>query len=381
MPDHPTSPSEHDHEHDHDRNHEHEHDHDRNHEHDHDHDRNHDHDHDHRRDEDRPAGEGHPHERHIAPNATATSVRRERRLAIALVLNLLIVVAQVVFGFLAKSLGLIADAGHNLTDVAAILASLLAVRWARRRPTGQRSFGYHRATILAAQGNAVSILVVTVWIIYAGVNRLIHPEPVRGSIVVVVALVAAAANLIAALAVRESHTAHDHGAGAHGEDLNMRSAMLHMIGDTAASIGVAIAGTIILISGGAYWLDPAASMALGVLIAYQAWKLLWAATDVLLESTPSGIDTGEVSSAIATMPGVEAIHDLHVWSLSSDVRALSAHLVMSGHPTLEQAQVVGDAVKQMIGPRFAISHITLELECEACSPNGQWCAIDAPLVL
>ena len=338
----------------------------------------HDHD-DKRHDEDQPAGEGHPHERHVAPNARATSARRERRLAIALVLNLVIVVAQVVFGFLARSLGLIADAGHNLTDVAAILASLLAVRWARRRPTGQRSFGYHRATILAAQGNAVSILVVTVWIIYEGVNRLIHPEPVRGGIVVVVALIAATANLIAAVAVRESHTAHDHGS-AHGEDLNMRSAMLHMIGDTAASIGVAIAGTIILVSGGAYWLDPAVSMALGVLIAYQAWKLLWAATDVLLESTPSGIDTGEVSTAIATMPGVEAIHDLHVWSLSSDVRALSAHLVMSGHPTLEQAQVVGEAVKQMIGPRFAISHITLELECEACSPSGQWCAIDAPLV-
>ena len=350
MPDHQTNPSDHDHDHEHEHEHEHEH--------------------------DPPAHEGRPHERHVAPN---TSGRRERRLTIALVLNLVIVVAQVIFGFLATSLGLIADAGHNLTDVAAILASLLAVRWARRRPTGQRSFGYHRATILAAQGNAVSILAVTVWIIYEGVNRLIHPEPVHGGIVVVVALIAAAANLIAALAVSESHAGHDHGSGTPGDDLNMRSAMLHMIGDTAASIGVAIAGTIILVSGGAYWLDPAASMALGGLIAYQAWKLLRAATDVLLESTPAGIDTGEVSTAIATMAGVEAIHDLHVWSLSSDVRALSAHLVMSGHPTLEQAQVVGDAVKQMIGPRFAISHITLELECEACSPNGRWCAIDATL--
>ena len=287
----------------------------------------------------------------------------------------MIVIAQVVFGFVAHSLGLIADAGHNLTDVAAILASLIAVRWARRRPTGQRSFGYHRATILAAQANAVSILVVTLWIIYESVVRLVDPEPVRGGLVVVVALIAAAANLFAALAVRESHAGHDHAAsGSH--DLNMRSAMLHLISDTAASIGVAIAGTIILLVGGAYWLDPLTSIVLGLLIAYQGWKLLRAATDVLLESTPLGIDTDDVADAMRGMAGVEEVHDLHVWSLSSDVRALSAHVVMSGHPTLEEAQVVGDSVKRMIGPRFSVSHITLELECEACSADGSWCAID-----
>ena len=289
----------------------------------------------------------------------------------------MIVVAQVVFGFLAHSLGLIADAGHNLTDVAAILVSLIAVRWARRRPTGQRSFGYHRATILAAQANAVSILVVTVWIVYEGVVRLLNPEPVRGGLVVVVALIAAAANLFAALAVRESHAGHDHGPAPAGTDLNMRSAMLHLVSDTAASIGVAIAGTVILLVDGTDWLDPVISIALGLLIAYQGWKLLRAATDVLLESTPLGIDTGEVTEAIRGTTGVEEVHDLHVWSLSSDVRALSAHLVMSGHPTLEQAQVVGDSVKRMIGARFNVSHITLELECEACSTDGSWCAIDS----
>lgn len=313
----------------------------------------------------------------------STSERRERRLTIALGLNLVIVVAQVVFGFLAHSLGLIADAGHNLTDVAAILASLLAVRWARRRPTGQRSFGYHRATILAAQANAVSILVVTLWIIYESVVRLLNPETVRGGLVVVVALIAAAANLFAALAVRESHSGHDHSGDAgsgdarHGADLNMRSAMLHLISDTAASVGVAIAGTIILVVDGAYWLDPAISIVLGLLIAYQGWKLLRATTDVLLESTPLGIDTDDVAGAIREMAGVEEVHDLHVWSLSSDIRALSAHLVMSGHPTLEEAQVVGDSVKRMIAPRFNVSHITLELECEACSSDGSWCAIDS----
>ena len=310
-----------------------------------------------------------------ARRAEPDNERRQRRLGLALGLNVVIVVAQVVFGIAASSLGLIADAGHNLTDVAAILASLIAVRWAARRPTGQRSFGYHRATILAALGNAVSILVVTVWIFFEGVQRIIHPEPVRGGIIVIVALVAAAANLAAVLAVRESHAGHGHGHG-HGADLNMRSAMLHMVGDTAASLGVAVAGTVILLTGGAFWLDPAVSLALGLLIAWQAWRLMRQATDVLLESTPDGLDVDDVSAAIIAVVGVEQAHDLHVWSLSSEVRALSAHVVLSGHPTLEEAQLVGSAVKSTIGPRFAIAHITLELECESCSPDGPWCPMD-----
>jgi cobalt-zinc-cadmium efflux system protein len=304
-------------------------------------------------------------------SGVSVSERRERRLMIALALNVLIVVAQVIFGFIGHSLGLLADAGHNLTDVVAIFVSLLAVRWARRRATAQHSFGYHRATILAALANAVSILAVTVFIVYEAVRRLLTPEPVSGGIVVIVALIAAAANLAATLAVRESHAPHG-----HGSDLNMRSAMLHLIGDTAASIGVAIAGAIILITGGAYWLDPVVSLGIGVLIAYQAWRLLRETIDVLLEATPDGIDVDEVTAAIAGMPGVEQVHDLHVWSLSSEVRALSAHLVMDGHPTLEEAQAVAATVKQAITPRFGIAHATFELECETCAPAGDWCAMD-----
>jgi len=303
---------------------------------------------------------------------------------IALGFNGVIVVVQVVFGIIAGSLGLIADAGHNLTDVAAIGASLVAVRWARRRPTPQRSFGYHRATILAAQANAASILAITVFILYEGVRRLLHPSAVSGGIVVVVAIVAAAANLCAALAVRETHAGHDghgHGGHGHGGDLNMRSAMLHLVGDTAASVGVAIAGAIILATGGLYWLDPLVSMAIGLLIAYQAWKLLRSTTDVLLESTPPGLTSDAITAAMAEVAGVEQVHDLHVWSLSSDVRALSAHIVLDGHPSLEQAQVVGAAVKVALAARFGIAHATIELECESCSPVGDWCAIEGTTVL
>jgi cobalt-zinc-cadmium efflux system protein len=312
-------------------------------------------------------------------DAAAASETRERKLGIAMWLNLVLVVGQIVFGIIAHSLGLIADAGHNLTDVAAVLASLVAVRLARRAATHHRSFGYHRATVLAAQANAASILVVTAWVIYEAIRRLSDTSPVNGRIVIVVALLAAAVNLTATLVLRESHDHHGHshdhsGHDATGSDLNMRSAVLHMAGDAVASLGVALAGLVIVLTGGWYWLDPAVSIAIGLLIAWQAWKLLREAVDVLLESTPRGLDVDAMKSVITGVPGIEEVHDLHVWSLASDVRAMSAHIVLDGHPTLEEAQAVGTRAKAAISGAFSIAHATFELECESCRDDGSWCA-------
>lgn len=185
-----------------------------------------------------------------------------------------------------------------------------------------------------------------------------------------VALVAAAANFGAAWAVREN--GHAHGAG----DLNMRSALVHLVGDGVASLAVAAAGAVILLTGGWYWLDPLASLGISVLIGIQGWKLLRATAEVLLEAAPAGLDLGELAAAMTAVAGVETVHDLHVWTLSSDVRALSAHVVLEGHPSLEAAQVVGERVKRSIGAPYRIAHATLELECEACGPPEGFCAID-----
>jgi cobalt-zinc-cadmium efflux system protein len=317
-------------------------------------------------------------------DAHAVSRSRERKLSGAIWLNAALVAGQVIFGVMSHSLGLIADAGHNLTDVAAVVASLIAVRLARRAATQHRSFGYHRATVLAAQANAASILVVTVIVMYEAIRRIANPSPVNGRIVIIVALAAAAINFAAALILRDGHSGHDHSAGhdhhdGHDDhatepgDLNMRSAVLHMAGDAVASLGVALAGLVIVLTGGWYWLDPAVSIAIGLLIAWQAWKLLRAAVDVLLESTPAGLDTAALSAAISAVPGVEEVHDLHVWSLASDVRAMSAHLVLEGHPTLEEAQAVGTKAKATISAPFSIAHATFELECESCRDDGTWC--------
>ncbi len=289
-------------------------------------------------------------------------IRRERRLIGALVLNLAIVVVQVVVGLTADSLGLLADAAHNLTDVAAVAVSLLAVRFTRRRATQSKSFGYHRATTLAAQANAVSILVVTALITMEAVRRLGEDAHVQGGAVIVAAAAAAVVNFGAALFLHGDH-----------DDLNMRSALLHMLADGAVSVAVVIVGVVIAVTGGWFWLDPAVSMVIALVIGVQAVSLLRATADVLLEGTPDGLDMGALIAAVEAVDGVESVHDIHVWTLSTEVRAMSAHVVVGGRPSLQQAQTVGATVKAVIGADFGVAHATIELECDHCGAAAFGC--------
>jgi cobalt-zinc-cadmium efflux system protein len=282
----------------------------------------------------------------------------------ALAANLAMVAGQVVAGGLAHSLALLADAGHDLADAAALALALVAIRMTRRPPTPSRSFGYHRSTVLAAQANAAGLLAITGLLAVEAVRRLVHPTAVRGGMVLVVAAAAMAVNGLAALAVRERG----------GHDLNVRSAVVHLAGDALASAVVAVAGAVVLVTGRFHRLDAAATLAVGAIIAWQALALVRETTDVLLEATPAGLDVAALAAAIAGVAGVEDVHDLHAWSLSSEVRALSAHLVLAGHPTLEEAQAVGNDVRSTIAAPFAIAHATFELECETCEAD---CSMDA----
>lgn len=283
-------------------------------------------------------------------------VDRTTRLRLALGINVALVIGQVIFGLTAHSVGLLADAGHNLSDVAALGVSLIAVVLAQRAPNERKSFGYHRATILAAQVNAASILTVTGLLAWGAIVRLIHPAEVEGATVAIVAAVAFAANLATVRVLND-----------HSRDLNMRAAVLHMVGDAAASVAVFAAGVVIAVTGGNSRLDPIASLVVSALIAWRAVGLLRETTDVLLESTPENLDTAAILAAMASTPGVESVHDLHTWSLSSEVAALSAHIVLDGHPSLEEAQVVAARVKQRLTRDFTIVHATLEVECETCA--------------
>jgi cobalt-zinc-cadmium efflux system protein len=299
--------------------------------------------------------------------------RRQRRLIIAIALNVAVVVGQVAWGISAHSLGLIADAGHNLADVAGLAIAVIALRYSVRRATMARSYGHHRGTILAALANGALLLAVTGYIAIAAVVRLLHPRPVNGAVVLTVALAAAAMNGIGAALV------HERPAGdrlAHRtSDLNMSAATLHLVGDAAVSLAVAVAGLLIVVTHGTTWLDPAVSLLVCVAIAVLAVRVVHRSADVLLESTPRAIDPEQVLDAVRALPTVVDVHDLHVWSLSSDIYALSAHVLLAGHPTLEQAQATADAIKRELAGSFAIGHATLEMECEAC-PEPDPCALD-----
>jgi len=214
--------------------------------------------------------------------------------------------------------------------------------------------------------NATVIAVVTAAIAFGAVQRLLHPQSVHGAVVLWVAAATLACNSVMALVLHERH------------DLNMRTVALHMAGDALASLAVLVAGAMLVADPALRWADPTASLAVAVLIVAQAVRLLRGSVEVLLESSPGDVDIDSLVTSMIGVPGVSEVHDLHVWSLSSEVRAMSAHVVLSGHPTLEEAQEVGERVKAAVAGPFTIAHSTLELECERCvDDTADPCDMDA----
>jgi len=292
---------------------------------------------------------------------------RSRRLVLALIIDLLLVAGEAVGGVLAHSSGLVATAGHDLADGASLGLALLATRLALRPPTAARSFGFHRATILVALANATAIVVVGLGVVALAAYRLAEPAQVHGAIVVIFASAGLAGNGAAALLLRE-----------HTRDLNLRAVALHFTGDAAAALGVIVAGTVIIVTGHFEAIDPVVALLITLLIGTKAWRLVRASLEVLLEATPADLDVAALAAAISGTEGVTAVHDLHCWSLSSEVRALSAHVVLDGHPSLEEAQVVGERVKASVSRRFNVAHTTLEMECEPCAEGvAETCTVDS----
>ena len=283
---------------------------------------------------------------------------RAKRIAVALCLDLLLVVGEAIVSRHSHSSGLLADAAHNLVDAGGLVVALGALSFSQRAPTSTRSFGMHRATILSALFN-VALLLVTMALVGAfAIERIVHPLAVQGGVVAITAGIAAVINAAAAYAVVD-----------HSNDLNMRSAFLHLGGDVLASLGVSVAGLIEFSTGHFVLLDPTVALLIALLIGYEALRIARSSVEVLLEAVPADIDVPDLARAMGEIAGVSDVHDLHVWSISSDVRILSAHVVLDGHPSLEEAQATGKVLRELIGARYSIDHATLELECEACEQD------------
>ena len=303
--------------------------------------------------------EGHAHHAHSHLHVEPDS--DSRRLAVALALIVGLIGVEVVAGILADSLALLSDAAHMLTDAAVLALSLVVIRLFRRPAGGNLTFGLRRSEVLSAQANGATLLVLGALIVYEGIRRLIDPPAPAGTVVLVVALVGIAVNL---LATRE--LAH-----ANRASLNIRGSYLHLLTDLFAFIATAVAGLLIL-TVGFDRADGIASLLVAAIMLFAAYGLLRDSGRVLLEAAPEGLDVDEIGAALAANPRVESVHDLHVWGVSSWFPALSAHVLV---PPGDDCHGIRRELERMLDERFGIDHTTLQVDH---SRGGQLIAIDRP---
>lgn len=292
-----------------------------------------DHHHDHH-------GFGHHHAHTPASFGTAFLV--------GITLNTVYIVAEAIYGVLANSLALLADAGHNFGDVLSLAIAWLAASLARRAPSGRYTYGLRGSSILAALSNAVVLLVVTGGIAWAAILRLLHPSPAVGGTIIIVALGGVVVNGVTAMMF----------ASGRKGDLNIRGAFNHMASDALVALGVAASGAVMLYTGW-LWLDPLVSLAIGAVIVLATWSLMRESLDLALHAVPTSVDHRAVHHYLAELPGVSEVHDLHIWGMSTTETALTAHLVRPRAP-IDDGLL--HSVCQELQSRFGIHHATLQVE-------------------
>jgi cobalt-zinc-cadmium efflux system protein len=284
-----------------------------------------------------------------------------RRLSLSIIITLLFVAVEATAGYFSHSLALLSDAGHNLADALALVFSWYGIWIAQRPSTAQRTFGYHRVGILTALVNAVSLVVIALLIFWKAINLLRQPEPVQSTPMIVVALIAIMMNTVISIWLKS----------AARNDLNVRSAYMHMLGDAISATGVVVAGVIVAFTG-ATIADPIVSVLIGILILWSSWGILKESVNVLLEAIPEGMDMADVERTIGAVHGVLAVHDLHVWTVGSGMICCSCH-VMVNEQSVRSGENVLRAVTEELQHHFGIAHTTIQVEVEGCEPNDMYC--------
>jgi cobalt-zinc-cadmium efflux system protein len=284
-----------------------------------------------------------------------------RAFAVGVALNVGFVVCEAVFGIMADSMALLADAGHNLSDVLGLLLAWGASYLVRLQPTSRRTYGWRSSSIMAALINAVLLLVAVGGIATESARRILSPEPVAGKTVIVVALIGVLINTGTALLFLSGRK----------KDLNIRGAFLHMAADAAVSAGVAAAGVAILLTG-RLWIDPVVSLAIAAVILVGTWGLLRESLALVMHAVPKGIDTDTVAAYLETLPGIEAVHDLHIWAMSTTETALTVHLVKPA-PAGDDEMI--NRISGDLRDRFDIDHVTIQWERthDPCRCNSGMC--------
>lgn len=287
---------------------------------------------------------------------------KENRFVFSLVLTGLIFLVEFIGGFWTGSLALLSDSAHVFLDAFALSLSYFAIRAAALPPNDRHTYGYHRLQVLAALANGATLLLIAVEILREAWSRFRHPAPVSAGPMLAIAVVGLAVNLVVAFALRK----HDR------DDLNIRSAFLHVLGDAAASVGVIGAGLAILITG-AVWLDPLVSVLIGLLILFSSGRVLKESVHVLAEGMPEGMTATGIKDVLRRVSGVSEVHDLHVWTVAPGYIALSAHVVIDDQAISQTAEIMA-ALKESLEKDSHIRHTTIQFECRNCGQGTAACA-------
>lgn len=294
---------------------------------------------------------------HFGDLATQTT----KRLALSLTLTAAFVIVEIAAGFFSNSLALLTDAAHNFTDVVALGLSWYALRIAAKPANSGKTFGYHRVGILVALINSTTLILIAVGIFYEAWQRLRTPPEVDSTILIGVGAVAFLINAGTAWLVQKGSE----------HDLNLRSAFLHLMGDALSTLGAVIAGIVIAFTNW-NWLDPLVSILIGGFILFNAWSVLKQTIHILLESTPENINMDSMVADLHNVNGVLGVHDLHVWSISENLRMLSAHVVID-NISISEGVNIRQNINELLTHSYNIQHATIQLECEGCQSSELFC--------
>ena len=300
----------------------------------------------------------HHHHHHLEPTAFFERGENQRRMRLALLINVAMVIAALVGAIVTGSLALLADAGHMLSDVLALGLAMAAAAVATRPARGRGTFGYGRVEILVALVNGLALVALAIWIAITAVGRLSDPPEVNGAGILMFGLLGLVGNALATVVLYRGERS----------DINLEGVLRHSFADAIGSLGVVLTGIGIMLTGWLY-LDPIVGFVIALLVLVSSWRLIEEPINVLLERAPAGIDVESVGNSIAAVPGVREVHDLHVWSITSGFPALAAHVVVAA---THEPDAVRIAIEQLLADDYSLSHTTLQVSCE------QLVQIDAP---
>jgi cobalt-zinc-cadmium efflux system protein len=286
------------------------------------------------------------------------------KLKYSIILSLTIFAAEVIGGLFSNSLALLSDAGHVFADIIALGLSWYGVRQAERPSNSRMTFGYHRIGVIVAIVNAMTIFIIAAVILYEAYNRFRQPPEVDSQLMLIIALVGLSANLLVTWWLRREQR----------HNINVRSAFWHAAGDALASVGV-IAGGAVMILTGQFLVDPIISVFISLIILYAAWSIFREGVRVILEATPRDVDVLAMISALKQLPGVKDVHDVHVWSITPELRAMNGHVLIEDI-SISQAADIRSNVEKVVREQFHVEHTTLQMECQKCDSHALFCNLN-----